>query len=75
MTVEQNVDALEKLTALRQTTGAELGIFEIALGAFVLAEEERAVRVIKIEGVAERAAHARIGELRFPRIDGEGLHA
>ena len=63
-----------QLLALRQAARGEIAALEIAVGARVEAEEQRAVHRLEIEGVGQRLAHAAVLELRPAQIEHEALH-
>ena len=60
--------------ALRNSGRRQFGAFEITGDTFVLAEENRAVHLLEVEGEVEGAAYARVLELVAPDVEGEGLH-
>ena len=57
-----------------QAPRRQLGVREVALRPRVRAVEERAIRPLEVESVAERLAHPRVREDRAARVEDVALH-
>src|SRR5262249_30216177 len=57
------------------TRGLQVGVLEEALGAGVEAIEDVLVGPLEVEGIVERLAHARVGELGPAHVEEEPLRA
>src|SRR2546428_3417619 len=57
-----------------QAPRCQLGVREVALRPRVSAVEERAIRPLEVESVAERLAHPRVREDRAARVEDVALH-